>query len=203
MYEKFINNCKIDNYAETSVSTVKDLPITLSALYGECGYCSFNKGLYRVYGEDVAMHWKGIIEEHFSEYKNRIYPFAFDWMGRQFAVDNSDLKVIIVFDPATAEVLKAETDLLIFHNSLLLNKDDDLLDEKRFLIVMKSLGLNGLPYNRCIGFKKSLFLGGIDAFENLEMVSVEVYWEMQLQIYAQIKLLPPGTKIDSIKFIPK
>ncbi|TDW99183.1 T6SS immunity protein Tdi1 domain-containing protein [Dinghuibacter silviterrae] len=201
MYEKFIKGNKVERLEGFFPSSLKEMPIELNSLFDECGGNSFNDGVYRVYNEKLAIYWKEIIERHFSEYKGRIWPFASDWMGRLFAIDYQRINIIVVFDPATVEVFEASNELKTFHNVMLLNKDDDLLEAAKFREVMSFLGQTTLAFNNCLGFKKPLFLNGPDELDNLEIIDVEVYWEFQVQIYNQIKDLPPGTKIDLTRFI--
>jgi len=62
------------------------------------------------------------------------------------------------------------------------------------------MGISEVRYGECIGHKVPLFLNGSDTIDNYEVTDMEVYWELQCQVYSQIKNLPPGTKINSIKF---
>jgi hypothetical protein len=61
------------------------------------------------------------------------------------------------------------------------------------------LKIQKIPYQECVGYRVPLFLNGKDAVSNQELIDTEVYWETQCQLYNQIKKLPDGTKIGSVK----
>ena len=65
---------------------------------------------------------------------------------------------------------------------------------------MTLLKADKIKYNDCVGHKTPLFLNGSDDLGNFEISNIEVYWHIQIQIYLQIKDLPPGTKIDTVKW---
>ncbi|MGW6275928.1 hypothetical protein [Kribbella sp. NPDC055071] len=48
---------------------------------------SFAAGLYRVHDEQTGPGAQALIREAFPELADRICPFGYDWLGRQFAVD--------------------------------------------------------------------------------------------------------------------
>src|SRR3954471_13674702 len=64
---------------------VEDLARTLSALGGK----TFNHGLYRALRTDQIQEATLAMEAVFPEYRGRIVPFAFDWLGRHFASDRA------------------------------------------------------------------------------------------------------------------
>lgn len=47
---------------------------------------------------------------------------------------------------------------------------------------------------------RSLFLGGEDSLENMEVSDMEVYWDMTDQLWEAVKDLPEGTKIGNVSF---
>ena len=53
---------------------------------------------------------------------------------------------------------------------------------------------------QCAGYKVPLFLGGEDNSDNMELIDMEVYWDMTTQIWEAVKDLPEGTKIGNIRF---
>ncbi len=176
----------------------KDLPKELFETLDLYGGDTFNNGLYRVHSFKSSVKWSLLLGEYFTAYQSKVYPFGFDWMGRQFTL-NKEGNMIFVFIPATLEVFEIEKTLSIFHKEEL---SKDILEFDWFNQVFKYCGIQNICYNECIGSKRSLFLGGKDVLENYEKQDMEVYWHMENEIYNQIKDLPEGTKIDKVIFIP-
>jgi hypothetical protein len=54
-------------------------------------------------------------------------------------------------------------------------------------------------FDDCIGYPVPLFLAGEDTISNYEKQDLEIYWDTQLQLINQVKNLPPGTPIKSIR----
>lgn len=201
MFDDFKKNVKVETVAvienEDLISNINN---DLKTLFFECGGCSFNNGLYRIHNPNSSLHWAIIIGNYYPKYKGRIIPFAYDWMGRHFTTDVNRENCILMFDPATGEDFELNENLLLFHNESLVYERESVLAEQLFNKVINVLSVSKINYNDCIGYKVPLFLGGSDTLNNYELSNMEVYWEIQCQLYLQIKDLPPGTKIDSIKF---
>jgi len=199
MYKLFVenNNPKSEQVLEDK-SLSENMRADIKRLFDECGGYSFRKGLYRIHNVNSSFHWAVLIRNYFTKY-SKIVPFGYDWMGRQFAVDPTRENYILMFDPATAEDFELNQSLTLFHNEDLIDERETFLAEHLFNEVIKFLGINEISYHDCAGYKTPLFLNGSDALNNYEISNMEVYWEMQRQIYHQIKDLPPGTKINSIR----
>lgn len=199
MYELFLknNDPKVKQVFEDKNST-ENVDIDIKILFDDCGGYSFRNGLYRIHNPVSSQYWSILISTYFTGYR-KLIPFGFDWMGRQFAIHENRKNIILMFDPATGEDFELNQSLISFHNQDLVLEREALLAEQLFEETITSLGIKEVNYNDCIGYKIPLFLNGSDALDNCEISNMEVYWEMQCQIYLQIKDLPPGTKINSIK----
>jgi len=172
----------------------------LSELFQMCGGRSYNNGVYRVHTIGSSIHWSELISDYFPNYKGKIVPFGFDWMGRQFCIKIDKPNMIYMFDPATAEDFELKESLEQFHNHDLVFDRESILSENSFHDILKLLNSTGIQFNDCVGYKVPLFLNGEDSITNYEITNTGVYWEFQRQIYTQIKDLPDGTKINEIKF---
>jgi hypothetical protein len=170
------------------------------SLFSECGGYSFNKGLYRIHHPESSLHWSILLADYFPKYKGRIIPFGYDWMGKQFCLDTGRKDYILLFDLATAKDFELNQNIVLFHNNDLIYEKEEVLSEQLFDQVLDEFSLKKLAYTECVTHKTPLFLGGKDNVSNYEVSDLEVCWEMQFQIYRQIKDLPEGTKINSIKF---
>ena len=126
---------------------------------------------------------------------------AFDWMGRQFAIDLNDSNKNYLFDPATGEDFELEQSLSDFFNEELVVYRDDTLVTDDFKIVIKKFNIDFLPPDKCIGYKKLLFLGGGDNLENIEIIDMDIYWDLNYQIFSKINKMEEGSIIDKIKYL--
>ena len=61
---------------------------------------------------------------------------------------------------------------------------------------------NKLKQGQVYSYKKLIVLGGDYTTDNFEPADMEVHFSFAGQIHRQIKDLPPGTKINSVKFMP-
>ena len=201
MYETFLENnlTEIDKaLIKSSLENIRDTE--LENLFQECGGTTVNRGLYRVHTAKSCIFWSEILNNYFADYGGKIYPFGFDWLGRQYSIKISNKKVIMMFDPSTIEGYEIEEDIVSFHNRDMVVNRDETVSENAFDFFLKELAVNKIAYDECIAHKVPLFLGGTDDVSNFQVSNVEVHWEMQYQIYNQVKNLPPGTKINSVKF---
>lgn len=165
------------------------------------GGASYDKGIFRIHNKSSSFYWTLIVTEYFPKYKDKICCFAFDWMGRQFAVDLEDENKTYLFDPATGEDFELEQSLSGFFDEELVDYRDETLIPDDFSFVMDKLGLDILPPSKCIGYTKILFLGGKDDLDNTEVIYMDVYWDLNYKIYSKINKLEEGSIIDKIKYL--
>lgn len=198
MFNFFLNKFCITQRIDVNEdkSFYKNLPTELFNLIDLFGGSSFSNGLYRIHTFRTSLQWSLLIGECFPAYQSKIYPFGFDWMGRQFCIDNDNKGIIFMFDPAMWEDLKMKKQLSTFHNEDLI---DGLLGEELFSKVAAFNNIREISFNECLGYKRPLFLGGKDTIENYEKQDLEVYWHITNQLYKKTRDLPEGTTIRNIK----
>ncbi len=129
------------------------------------------------------MHWSLIVAEYFSKYQLKVYPFGFDWMGRQFCISVNNSNLLFMLYPGTGVESELHQDLAQLHNDDFVNDKDDMLASKLFNNALKKCNLKTINYTECIGYKVPLFLGGNDDLDNYEKVNLEVYWHVQNKLY--------------------
>jgi hypothetical protein len=172
----------------------------LKSYFEKLGGISVDNGLFRLHTLGSSFVWTEYIYKYFGKYEGEVYPFGFDWMGRQFAVSLLDRNKIYMLDPATGEDFEMEQSVEGFLNDDLINYQEETFNKDVFNEVLieekQSLG-----FDQCFGFIKPLFLGGEDKLDNYEITDMEVYWEFNYQIFLKTRNLPPGTKIDEIKIV--
>ncbi|GAA0894554.1 hypothetical protein GCM10009122_42350 [Fulvivirga kasyanovii] len=160
------------------------------------GGAVYDHGAFKLHNFGSAYFWDKVVGGYFPSYKNKYNFFGFDWMARQYAISKGG-NLILMFDPATGEAYELEQSLIGFFNIDLVEYREETLALDIFNR-LEYLHKNKLGYNECLGFKKPLFLGGIDKLENYELTEMEVYWELSYQIYCKVKGLPLGTIVKSI-----
>lgn len=150
-----------------------------SRLIGDYGGGTFESGLYRLHGSGDLLAWTENVSAAFPKLENRIICFAFDWLGRHFALDRKRVvdgqMQVLLLEPGAGEVMQIPADLQAFHNVELVEYRNDALASDFFFRWTDS---GGAPpaYNQCVGYKVPLFLGGSDDEQNLELSDMDVYW---------------------------
>lgn len=202
MLERFSREFSITSSSSVPVDDqndfYKDIPIELFELIKLFGGFTFNNGLYRIHSFRSSIRWSSIITAYFNNHLNAIYPFGFDWMGRQFCLGVTK-KILFMFDPSTGEFFELDQSIVLLHEEDFANDPDGMLAANLFNEALSFCKLKSIDYDECMGYKTPLFLGGTDNIENLQKQDLEVYWHIETELYKKIKDLPEGTKINSIK----
>ena len=200
MLDNFINHFHITNSEENVLGNDinTDHSEILRPLIQIYGGKTLNNGLYRIHTFKSSLFWSSVIAEYFTKYTNKIHPFGFDWMGRQFCINAENQKKLLMFDPATGENFVLEQDLLALHDDDFVKETDDMLGIDLFNRLLEYYDLNEISYEECLGYKVPLFLNGKDSIENYEKWNLEVYWHFQHTLYEETKRYPNGTIIKSV-----
>jgi len=178
---------------------IRNLGHILNALGGK----TFNYGLYRVLRSDQIQVETQAMEEVFPEYRGRIVPFAFDWLGRFFASDRARVKnghpQVLMLEVGAGESMEIPASVLDFHNIELVDYPDDALAAP-FWRQWRNDNPTDLAFRDCVGYKVPLFLGGIDVIDNLEVIDLSVYVEICGQLRNKVRTLSPGQTIRGVRF---
>jgi hypothetical protein len=163
---------------------------------------TFESGLYRIHDQSSLREGMESIAQGFPSYVQRVVPFAFDWLGRQFAIDFKRQvqknPLVLMFEPGTGEVLEIPYTLLAFHEELLIEDAEPALATS-FFQQWAAARPSELPqFDQCIGYRVPLFLNGRDGIDNLERVDRDVYWSVSAQILAGTLQLPRGKTIREV-----
>ncbi|WP_315799770.1 T6SS immunity protein Tdi1 domain-containing protein [Bradyrhizobium sp. SZCCHNS3002] len=199
MFETFKRHFLLDA-GPSPIGPLSDASLRPEAakLFAEFGGCSFNGGLYRVVRVSSLDTWAARVGYAFPEFKGRIACFGYDWLGRAFATDEKRLEGgkpgVVMFEPGTGEALKIPANIETFHDGELVNFGEAVLAIDFFQRWQK-LARTKLEYDQCAGYKKPLFLGGVDDVGNLEPSDIDVYWHISGQLILKAKGLPVGTPI--------
>ncbi len=164
---------------------------------------TFEGGLYRIHDSNSGPTAARAVVEAFPEFADRACPFAFDWLGRQFALDSgrreSGEPLVLLLEPGTGEALEVPRTLAGFHDEELVEYLDAALATGFFREWQKHEPANRmLGFSECVGYRMPLFLGGSDSVDNLEVIDLEVYWSICGQLRRGVIELPTGTRISEI-----
>jgi hypothetical protein len=172
MFEKFIKFVKYEN--ATNYSNAQEF---INDMAGK----SFLNGMYRFFSKDQLEKWTDIVEKTFPKYRGNIVIFAYDWLGRIFALNKQTGKVLL-FEPGTGEVLSIPVNIHDFHEEEIVDYNEDSLASAFFEKWFEANDNYLLPNNKCAGYKIPLFLNGDDTIDNLEISDMEVYWEIMMPL---------------------
>lgn len=186
MLERFASRFQSDSGA----SIAGGCESSVTALRSHVGGHSFNGGLYRVHTAESAAVSDREVAAAFPEYVGRIGCFAFDWAGNQFSLDfargSSDDPEILMYDIGGGEVFQVPSTFSQFHDVALHdNREEDLAEE--YFGQWIAAGGRAPAWSECVGYRRPLFLGGVDALENMEITDTSVYWSTMGQLRAQTR----------------
>lgn len=174
---------------------------SMAELFERFGGCTFERGLYRIHDQVSSILASRWVNDAYPEFKGRLACFAFDWLGRQFALDPSRGKQpdfeVIMLEPGTGEALEVPVAFSQFHDRGL----DDYFDAclaPDFFADWMATRKQDLEFNECAGYKVPLFLGGEDAVPNLEVSDIEVYWSLMGDLRLATRHLAPGSSVSEI-----
>lgn len=180
-FEKFFN---VENVNGVSDGKKRDILSLFRELYGGR---SFGRGMYRVFSSENIDRWTKIVREAYSDYKKDYELFAYDWLGRCFAIINKDSEEenVIMFEIGTGDILIIPCNFVEFHNSEIPENASECL-AKEYFEEWEETATCELAIDQCVGYKVPLYLGGEDDIPNLEISDMEVYWGLLGQIRNKI-----------------
>lgn len=204
MYKSFSNSFSCDDSYRPQDKPIPTSEVDpgLSQFLSRFGGRSFGGGIYRVIRGEAVSDWGRTVASAFPAFDQRIMCFAYDWLGRVFALDVARIEDgrpgVVMFEPGTGEAFELPCNLTTFHEvELILHQEEALaLSFKK-----KWLDFGGMnpSYDECIGYKVPLFLGGKDTIDNLHRTDLDVYWSLAVQLIEKTRGLPPGTSIESVR----
>ncbi len=205
MFDEFISKStpyyKIKNVNDTKINSSL-MTDEVKLFFKYFGGVSFYKGMYRVNTYSQILYWTEFIENThlFSAYRGKILSFGSDWLGRHWCLYDGRMienkPTILIFMPE-GDILKVPLNFLVFHNKELVGYSDEILDGEFYSEWLTKGG--SIPNNlQCVGYKNPLFLGGEDSADNLEIIDMEVYWEINIQLLEKINSIEQGSRIGNI-----
>jgi T6SS immunity protein Tdi1, C-terminal len=183
--------------------TLGSAPMSNGGFVSEYSGATFDLGLYRIHTRQSQEVAHSLVRESFPTFADRLTCFAFDWLGRQFALDSARIErgepFVAMVEPGTGEVLEIPATMQAFHDVELVDAADAAL-ARSFFTAWAAAHPEGLPlsHRQCVGYQTPLFLGGRDSLGNLEITDLAVYWSLAGQLMQAAHPLSPGTHIDGV-----
>jgi hypothetical protein len=166
-----------------------DVPTPLAATVAAVGGATLADGFYRFHTPDSALAANEACAGLIRGFAGRFHAFAFDWLGRELAVDlrdaSGDGRVICV-DPGGGEYLTTDCRFSEWHE-VVAGEEDPLAYSFYLEWRRASPGQGPLAFGQAIGYRVPLFLGGADEVANLEVGDREVYFEICTQLALQTR----------------
>ncbi len=190
MFPKFEAAFRRDISGPTGDSKpIRSSDAQLTELLTRFGGASFNQGQYRVIDVHTFALARTFVKEAFPDSARRGTPFAYDWLGRVFALDTARKEDghfgVLMLEPGTGEALEIPANLITFHERDLIESGDAVLASSFHQNWIESGGAApGL--RQCIGYKVPLFLNGVDDATNLELSDLDVYWSISAQLLGRV-----------------
>jgi len=104
---------------------------------------------------------------------------------------------VLLLEPGTGEALEIPANFQSFHRRQLVENAEAAVALSFYKSWLASGGQ--VPaYDQCIGYKRPLYLGGVDEVTNLEVGDFDVYWTISAQLLSRTRGLPVGTKINNV-----
>ncbi|WP_157782758.1 T6SS immunity protein Tdi1 domain-containing protein [Pseudoalteromonas maricaloris] len=189
MFSNFLNKYSIDK--TITVNSGGDVPQRLVSIEGARNFlvdnqgASFGGGVYKVLPLSDIKKWNEIVLGIFSQFEGQIECFGIDWLGRVFAWDFENNKVLSL-DPGFGEAITIPCSFVELHNIEFVEYSDESLSSGLYHEYVSKNGKLELG-NKCIGYRVSPFLGGEDNVDNLEAIDSEVYWSISTEIFNKVQ----------------
>ncbi|WP_205120388.1 hypothetical protein [Tenggerimyces flavus] len=169
------------------------------------GGCTFEDGLYRIHTRASADEFDRLVGAAFPNYRSRLGCFGFDWLGRQFSIDRSrgveSDPGVSMFEPGTGEVFEVPGRFTEFHDvELVEHVDEDLVTA--YFTDWTAENTKPIPFDKCVGYRTPLFLGGLDDGTNVDLTDTSVYWHLMGRLRLEAIRVGLGGRISKIDLGP-
>ena len=189
VFSKFLSTYAVDNTVSTDSGA--EVPESIKVIEGARDFlvnyqgASFGGGVYKVLPLRDVKKWNHIVLGIFSQFDGQIECFGIDWLGRVFAWDFENNKVLSL-DPGFGEAITIPCSFVELHNIEFVEYSDESLSSGLYHEYVSKNGKLELG-NKCIGYRVSPFLGGEDTVDNLEAIDSEVYWSISTEIFNKVQ----------------
>jgi hypothetical protein len=170
---------------------VLDRVVGYPEFVSEFGGASFAGGLYRVHDAETGRLGAQLVRQAFPDAGARAHVFGYDWLGRQFAIDEDRMvhgePQVLMLDVGAGEMLQVPASFVGFHEFELIEYPDASLAPE-FFSQWAATAPGEIPLKRsaAVSYRIPLFLNGADTLENLELSDMDVMWTITGQLRVQL-----------------
>ncbi|GAA3487410.1 hypothetical protein [Streptomyces cremeus] len=184
------------------------VPPPLAGLFAELAGATLAGGLLRVHTPASSRQAYLACTRLVPDVEERFYPFAFDWQGREFALDialdvrgpdgEADRPVLVV-DPGSGAGLATGLGL---DGWLTAAADEDAEPDpfarQAYAHWCEAVPEAGAPaFDQVVGYRIPLFLDGEDDVRNQELRDRAEYFDTCTELALLARRLPPGSGLSS------
>jgi hypothetical protein len=165
---------------------------------------SFGHGIYRLHDAASGVAADRVVGAMLPRKANRIWSFAEDWLGRQFALDPAQPidgePGVVLIDLIERSIYCIDRTFVDFHSQELVENSRASLSSELFASWAER-DAHRVPLKRTqvVGYRIPLTLGGQHELDNLEVADAEVELGLSMQISEQVEGLPDGTMISGVR----
>ena len=158
MFSTFDGHFKRDPFSVDafglSPGTMAKIYPPLRIFFARYGGQSFNNGIYRVIGPSTLDDAADFVSLAFPQFRERAKCFAYDWMGRIFALDAARSRdgepQMLMFEPDNALAFEVPRNLVEFHNVELPTRGRRILEAELHAEWLSKGGAVPRPNCRCV-----------------------------------------------------
>ncbi|WP_443938747.1 hypothetical protein [Pedobacter sp. MW01-1-1] len=202
MFKNFQNKFKISSDIENQVIKMTNVPFKYTELLLACGGKTYENGIYTIHTFENSMKWTELLKGYFPKLEFDFISFGHDWLGRQFCVPIGIGEYILVLDPATQEDGHMDMNLIEFNDTFIVDNKNEFFITEYFQEILNHLTIEEISFNKCLGLKTSLFLGGEENIYNYSLYDLELYWDVENQLFRQVSKLPSTTSVNKVLINP-
>jgi hypothetical protein len=209
MVDQFLANYRITPTGEEVgliplANSRADRPIRgWDALFTRFPGATFRNGIYRLHTPDTATLAHQLVRDAFPKLAYRYQCFAYDWLGRQIALDfereTNDEPAISIVDFVDHEIYEILEDFMGFHNDTL-DIDSEPAVASSLFAEWAAQNPQALPLkrNQIVGYRIPLTLGGKHEVSNMVVEDMDVSLEFERQIREATEGKEEGTPVRGV-----
>ena len=147
-------------------------------------------GMFTIFKKNDLEKWEKNVKGFFNILKDEFNLFGYDWQGNCYGVILNNTAAlcenVVMFEIGTNKMLSFNCNFNTFINKTFIDQLNAILVPQFFENAVNQCD-EKIEYEKCIGYKVPLFLGGQDIISNLEYSDMDVYWTVLTQVIESIR----------------
>ena len=193
---------------QLSVSGEPWAPSLVGDRFSSLGLCgtSVGRGAFRFHQAGTGQQAQALVERAFPALAGSAAVFAVDWRGRQWAVADPRVSGTAAADVVFFDVSAGDVVGVAAPDAFVRGLDSPVLAEvlscARYWDWLDQHPGTRLAFDRCLGPRTPLFLGGADDPANWQLSDIDVYWTLVGQLLTRARDLPDGARPGGVEGAP-